>query len=213
MTPPWRPFLERFSRELLTDPDIRLKLPPDVVASGWLGFPPAEDDEIDALEERLGAKLPASYRTFLQTSNGWRDAGAFIYDLLPASGVTWFRDTHQDWIDVWLEAGVEYGGPHPVSDEDYFVYGPEQKPENFRDEYWCASLAISSRGDGAIYLLNPMIMTTEGEWEAWFFANWAPGADRYRSFWEMMQAELAGFIKLRDRPAICPPAIIEPPPA
>jgi hypothetical protein len=25
-----------------------------------------------------------------------------------------------------------------------------------------------------------------GEWEAWYFAPWMPGANRYRSFWDLM---------------------------
>jgi hypothetical protein len=33
------------------------------------------------------------------------------------------------------------------------------------------------------------VVTPDGEWEAWFFANWLPGANRYRSFWEMLQTE------------------------
>ncbi|HEY3110361.1 MAG TPA: hypothetical protein VGL23_16490 [Chloroflexota bacterium] len=41
------------------------------------------------------------------------------------------------------------------------------------------------------------MVTPEGEWEAWFFANWYPGASRYRSFWELMQAEHASFLELR----------------
>lgn len=41
----------------------------------------------------------------------------------------------------------------------------------------------------AILLLNPQVITSEGEWEAWFFSNWGPGADRYPSFWELMQEQ------------------------
>ncbi len=48
----------------------------------------------------------------------------------------------------------------------------------------------------AIYLLNPQVVTEEGEWEAWFFANWLPGAARYRSFQEMMEAEYQDFLAL-----------------
>jgi hypothetical protein len=38
-------------------------------------------------------------------------------------------------------------------------------------------------------LLNPEIVTPEGEWETWFFANWLPGATRYRSFAEWLADE------------------------
>jgi hypothetical protein len=37
-------------------------------------------------------------------------------------------------------------------------------------------------------LLNPKVIDENGEWEAWEFGNKIPGAYRYRSFWEMMQA-------------------------
>jgi HEAT repeat protein len=50
-------------------------------------------------------------------------------------------------------------------------------------------LEVSDVGDSAIILLNPQVVTPEGEWEAWFFANWIPGAYRYRSFWELMQGQ------------------------
>ena len=41
----------------------------------------------------------------------------------------------------------------------------------------------------------------EGEWEAWFFANWLPGATRYHSFAELMQQERLGFLELQARKA------------
>lgn len=196
---PWHPFLERFSREVLADRDQRALLPPEVITSGWLGFPPATADEVETLEKRLGTRLPDSYRSFLHTSNGWRTAGAFVYDLLPAAEVTWFRDNHRDWLDAWEAGAREYGEPIPVSDEEYFVYGPEQNSCKFRDEYWRETLAISGIGDSAIYLLNPLVVTPEGEWEAWCFANWYPGAHRHRTFWDLMQDELQSFVDLREQ--------------
>jgi len=48
-------------------------------------------------------------------------------------------------------------------------------------------------GDSAVYLLNPQVISADGEWEAWFFANWLPRAHRYRSFQEMMEAHFHQF--------------------
>ena len=48
-----------------------------------------------------------------------------------------------------------------------------------------------------MYLLNPMVVTPEGEWEAWMFAHWLPGARRYRSFWELMGGEYRMFLRVR----------------
>ncbi len=47
---------------------------------------------------------------------------------------------------------------------------------------------ISSTEDGYVYLLNPLIIDHRNEWEAWDFGSKYPGAYRYRSFWDMMQA-------------------------
>jgi hypothetical protein len=43
--------------------------------------------------------------------------------------------------------------------------------------------------DAAILLLNPKIVTDEGEWEAWYLDSKLPGAFRFRSFQELMQAQ------------------------
>ncbi len=97
--------------------------------------------------------------------------------------VQWFRDQDPQWIAAWTDYAYE------VPDEEYFVYGEEQDCVNLRREYLKTALAISEGIDSAIYLLNSQIVTEEGEWEAWFFSNTLPGAYRYQSFREMMQAE------------------------
>src|SRR5262249_55240455 len=107
----WRRVLTRFSPEHLADEQICSLLPREVVSAGWLGFPPATQTQIKALEKRLGTRLPPSYRTFLQTTNGWRHSGAFIRDLLPARRVAWFRDRHRDWLDAWREGERLVGEP------------------------------------------------------------------------------------------------------
>jgi hypothetical protein len=81
-----------------------------------------------------------------------------------------------------------------VLGEEYFVYGEAQDCSKLRVEYLQTVLEISDLGDSAIYLLNPQVITEDGEWEAWFFCKWLPGADRYRSFREMMQTEYKNFL-------------------
>jgi cell wall assembly regulator SMI1 len=77
----WRPFLKRWSEEWIAvhDPENDQPLEESVVRDGWLGFAPASADEIAAAEARLGRSLPPSLRAFLEVTNGWRDAGHFIY--------------------------------------------------------------------------------------------------------------------------------------
>ncbi|MEP6672109.1 MAG: hypothetical protein ABJF10_23300 [Chthoniobacter sp.] len=86
-----------------------------------------------------------------------------------------------------------------LSDAEYLVYGEAQDTVRFREEYLQTALEISDRGDDAILLLNPKTKTPEGEWEAWMFANWFPGARRYRSFRELMEDVRIGFRDLMER--------------
>ena len=50
-------------------------------------------------------------------------------------------------------------------------------------------VSAEEEAGSAVYLLNPQKVSEDGEWEAWFFAHWVPGVNRYASFWELMQAE------------------------
>lgn len=70
----------------------------------------------------------------------------------------------------------------------YFSYGDDQDSVNLRPEYLRTALEISDYGDAAIYMLNPKVVFADGEWEAWMLASWLPGASRYRSFWELLEA-------------------------
>lgn len=186
----WSVFLRDWSRELIAGSAIAGKLPADVKASGWLGFAGASEAEIAAAEARLGKALPPSYRSFLKVTNGWRMTGLFIDRLWGTGDIEWFRVRHAEWIADW-NFGASY-------------YPPRTPQEALRDldsdgHYLPSVLEISDVGDSAIYLLNPQIVAADGEWQAWFFSNWNPGASRYRSFQEMMVAERKTFLDVRDR--------------
>ncbi|MFI6788810.1 SMI1/KNR4 family protein [Nonomuraea sp. NPDC050383] len=152
---------------------------PDLLGRvGQVASSGATEDEIRQLEERLGSGLPPSYRAFLHVANGWRGG------TLRATGeVGWVRD-----LDEYLAAMGSEDDEYAMtsaSDEDYFVYGDDQDTVFYRPEYLPDMLLIGEFDDG-VYLLNPHITTQEGEWEAWYFAPWLPGAQRFRSFWDLM---------------------------
>jgi hypothetical protein len=203
----WRTFLKQASRDLLTDEAVRQNLPKKVASSAWLGYEGASENQIAALEKRLDKALPPSYRSFLAETNGWRNCGAFIYKLWPCSEVRWFRERNQQWIDAYVHPenngitilcadGKPPPPPRALTDREYLTYGRKQDCCRFRAEYLQSALEISDVGDSAILLLNPLTVTDTGEWEAWFFANWNPGACRYRSFRELMEGEHKRFVKL-----------------
>lgn len=67
----WRSFLARWSQEWadVQDPDAPAgERDAEALRSRWLGFPPASEERILALEERLGHRLPP--RTTPQSSPG-----------------------------------------------------------------------------------------------------------------------------------------------
>jgi len=187
----WRSFLETWSRELI-DAGASPDLPTEVVESGWLGFPGATDEQLSLAEARLGIGLPPSYRDFLAVSNGWRLTGNFIWRLWSTEEIDWFRVRNAEWIEAYVDPIDGLGGLS-LTDEEYLVYGETQDSVRFRVEYLESALEVSDIGDSAIFLLNPKVLTRNGEWEAWFFGNWLPGANRYRSFAALMEAEYQSF--------------------
>jgi hypothetical protein len=189
----WEPFLRRWSQEALANHDPT-SLPNDIQDSGWLGYPSATDAEIAQAESRLNTIFPPSYRAFLKVSNGWRQTTPFIDRLWSTDEIEWFTTRHSDWIEDFIR---RYGDRNLEHDTNYEIYGADQDCRILRSQFLYSSLEISQKGDSSIYLLNPQVITSNGEWEAWFFGNWLPGADRYRSFEELMQAEYQNFLELR----------------
>ena len=181
----WSGWLREWNRILLDglepgqpgedDPDLT----PEIIASGWLGAPGAGDAELAALEARLGTTLPPSYRSFLQISNGFIQPNVLVPRLLSSGEVDWFRVRHQDTIEAW-----SFGASGGTGEPEY--------PGSF-EQYLPTALQVSAveHAGSAVYLLNPRVVDADGEWEAFYFAHWVPGVDRYPSFRALMEAERA----------------------
>ncbi|MCX5384133.1 SMI1/KNR4 family protein [Streptomyces sp. NBC_00083] len=192
----WRALLQRWSDEWL-DPVLHEQeraepFPDEMRAARWLGGEGATPEVLRALEQRLGTVLPPSYRQFLLTSDGWLSTTHDIDRLLPAEEVGWTRDLDPELVDLWTEGRDDPS--FDVSDDDYFRYGEGQDPALLRPAYLRHTLTISHTPDATdVYLLNPRVVTADGEWEAWHLAHWLPGAVRHQSFWALMNAEYATF--------------------
>jgi len=187
----WSNLLAQWNRFILNY-DWNVTFPPELAKSQWLGRPGATITQISQLEERLKVSLPSSYKTFLMFTNGWQwRLTPEIYSLLSTDNVTTFSDRYPHWLAVWLEntsTEDEY-----ITDEIY--RNNPRDSVTFRARYLKNSLVISDVGDDAILLLNPNIIQPNGEWEAWLFANWLPGADRWPSFWDLMQSLYQEFVE------------------
>lgn len=143
----------------------------------------APEERVKALEKRLKTTLPPSYRHFLLNPKDRAWPGDLR--MHEPEQVDWFKAENQDWIDAWTEGAAEGG---PISDKDYFVYGLRQDCCHMRSEYLPKVLQISTAEDGRVLLINPVIVDAKGEWEAWDFSNYYPGAKRYRTFSQMVNA-------------------------
>lgn len=152
---------------------------PDILENQCCFEVGATEGEVSSLEQELGTKLPLSYRNFLLASNGFTIMNESC-ELYGIDQIKWFVEENRDWAECWDDS-IE------VDDEEYFQYGDHQNSCTIRGRYMETALQISSTEDGYIYLLNPKIIDSRNEWEAWDFGNKYPGAVRYRSFWEMMQ--------------------------
>ncbi|MFI6351877.1 SMI1/KNR4 family protein [Streptomyces sp. NPDC050743] len=193
---PWRELLQRWSDEWL-DPVLHEQertepFSEDVRQARWLGRAGAGLDVVGALEDRLGAVLPTSYRQFLLTSDGWLNTTSDIERILSAQEVGWTRDLDPALAAAWTDAYGAAGAR--IADEEYFVYGEAQDPVSIRPEHVPHTLKISHTPEATeVYLLNPCVVSADGEWEAWFIAHWLPGAVRYQSFWDLMNDEYRRF--------------------
>ncbi|MHC4951677.1 MAG: SMI1/KNR4 family protein [Planctomycetota bacterium] len=190
----WKPFLSKWSQEWLI---TYTRFSPTVRKNCWLGYPPASEKNVEKLEKRLGYRLPPSFRSFLLTTNGWRRTSSFIQKIRSCSKIEFLKFEDEDFVSVYddcEEFSEQYGG---LSEEEYYSYTPEASAA-FDKDHLKASIIVANPvpGDSAMYLLNPMAVTEDGEWEAWFSAHWVPGFVRYPSFFHLMVREYQSFCHL-----------------
>ncbi len=183
---PWAPFLTQWSTQILQS-DLATTVDPPPEKKDWLGFSPASRAQIDQIEQRLGLSLPPSYTSFLRTTNGFLRPTRFVGRILPADEVTWLTTHNQPLIDIYSTTNSD------LSDADYFDYA--NNAAHIRSAHIEHFVQITDDGDG-LYLLNPEVVTADGEWEALLFANWLPGFRRYPSFGHLMIDQYKSFAEL-----------------
>lgn len=183
----WQPLLVELNDTILTAMADEGVVKP-FLRNKWLGSPPCSDKELSLLELRIGIALPISYKKFLKTVNGWGPIDDWVWRMLPAREVDWLRSKTPVFVEH-PDGEMQTPLASLALSDTFLPYEPSSGPEGIRWEHLQSSLQISDVGDSAIILLNPKVRTN-GEWEAWWFAPWLPGAYRYENFWELMKAQL-----------------------
>ncbi|WKD33244.1 SMI1/KNR4 family protein [Streptomyces xanthophaeus] len=183
----WRPFLLRWSGEWADSlPDDEARSQEDEAArrDRWLGFPPASEERIAAMEERLGRRMPPSYREFLEVSDGWRNAGGFVWLLAGTTDVR-RHDNESGLADLFEEYLDDDAGPD----------------ERRNADIWRRGLQLDVESDITHVLLDPEEVDEDGEWAVYTWASWrAEAPERHANFAEFMRSMYREFHSLNARP-------------
>jgi hypothetical protein len=163
--PEWREFLRSYSSEYLNSEylhELTEKGRGDVNIvqrqTRWLGYEQASEEAVLAAEDRLGIRLPPSYRNFLLASNGWSAIARSLYELLKVEEIGWFPDVDPGMWDAWSH------------DEDL-------------TEQLKRSILLSGPADGDYWLLDASNIGPDGEWTAyWWWAGDGEDPHPYDSF-------------------------------
>ena len=182
----WRFFLDKWDKEIFENLDSSYienyqSWFPEVIKRKSCLNQGATEEEINILQEKIQTKLPLSYKNFLLASNGFTILNEYN-ELYGTNEIKWFIEENREVAEIWDDWNDE-----DITDEEYFLYGQHQNCGSIRGRYMKTALQISLNEDGYVYLLNPLIIDSRNEWEAWDFGTKLPGAYRYRSFWDMMQ--------------------------
>jgi HEAT repeat protein len=176
------------------------RVPDPVREAGTALRPPATEDEIVALERRVGAPLPPSYRAFLQLADGaWAAPGWGFVDsgdkapggLLRAREVDWTRTFDAELVDIWvagqpLDLALEASLP----ESEYLDHERIAGTIGQKTGHLLHALEVGVVPDGWATLLNPLVGAADGEWEAWDFGIKHPGAIRHRTFQALLEADV-----------------------
>lgn len=180
----WRPFLLRWSAEWaesLTDDDVRDADDLAARRDRWLGLPPATEEQVVTLEQRLGRRLPPSYREFLKVTDGWRHAGGFVWLLAGTADAHW-HENESELAEMFTE----------FLDED------ADAEERRVVDIWHRGLQLDVESDVVHVLMDPEDVDEDGEWTVYSWASWrCEDPQPHGTFWDFMQEMYREFHSLR----------------
>ncbi|MFE9912635.1 SMI1/KNR4 family protein [Streptomyces clavifer] len=174
----WRSYLTEYGADVLrvSAEDELFNVSDEQRATGWLGYEGADEQRIAVLEDRLGTRLPPSYRSFLGASDGWSYLGPFMYAMRTTGTLDWLDD----------------------DDADMYMDTYDDEPDGASMRTRAPVLLIADEGDAQCWLLDSGDVSQDGEWAAYTWSSWQPGlSDRHGSFAELVAAERDSFQELK----------------
>lgn len=152
--------------------------------------------DVEALELRIGRRLPPSYRSFLLRTDGFRAAGwgaarpfeSAHYDgLLPASGVSTLAWADPPTVMSWTVSDVPFSGSLFEPDDVIAFLGLDEETRYERPPagHLIHAIAASGPQQHGNVVLDPLVVDAAGEWEAWRLD--ADGCTRFASFGDLVE--------------------------
>ncbi|MFF0746354.1 SMI1/KNR4 family protein [Streptomyces sp. NPDC004111] len=171
----WHGFLDRWQAEWVPPYGEDEEYGPGAVR---LGRPGADEAAISLAEQRLGTRLPPSYRGFLAASDGWQvEQTAGVHVLGGAADIDWSGDPY-GLTEVYQESLDD-----DPSEQDVLLAG-----------MWQRALQLETESDMTLALLDPGDRDEQGEWALYVYKGWSGSyPDRYPSFRAYMEAMYRGF--------------------
>lgn len=181
--------IARWNELVLDDVAPGQTLPEPASSAHSVLRPPAAEDEIAAAEDRLGVRLPPSYREFLLVSDGayadvwgpvlaeWQRPGPTgAFGFLPVRETGWLRDTDPAIAEIWAESSDEPGQPTQTDCAEIWPWTPMAR-----------GLRIATDHAPGTMCLVPF----DGleEWQLWIIAK--ETSEAYRSFRSMLEYQVA----------------------
>lgn len=170
----WKKFLKSISsRAIKLNKEI---YPKEIIRSKWLGAAPASSDVIQAVEQKIGDRLPSDYREFLLSSNGFMMPSRMIPGLLPVEDIGRFKDLQkipvmmeilQEGVpgnpEVRLDDSIQISHPGEWGGELVFLVPPQSKEERWQTCFFEASIQSWSLHPSFRHFMERVYMDLEGE--------------------------------------------------
>jgi len=176
----WQSLLNEMNR-LVFNCELSEEVPEDVLKRGWLGEPPASEEDIAGAELRLGLDLPPSYKAFLRAANGWHWPHPEVRMILPVERIERIADSNNPDVAAWraackqlqvvlaIQKGLAPGERVEAEVLDFIAkieIGLPRKP-----------------GVEGLIFLDPISVSVSGEMQTASFPNWKAHRG---PFWQFM---------------------------